>query len=221
MGENKKLQITGALRWTAVYFAIMILYTFLDIAIWRKIGGKLSEGLNILTIIICVCVFIAALKRKGYVQNIFANTSVTGLLMAVSCALLFWLLLDNCLDPMFARAFPTSEAAYQDSVKILLKSPAASLIQVCLIAPFVEEILMRGVVLSGLKETYGTGIALLVSALLFALLHFNMVQTLSAVVCGLFLGLLYIKTNSVFCCIVAHAGYNLISYISIVAGYLV
>lgn len=32
-------------------------------------------------------------------------------------------------------------------------------------------------------------------------------------VCGIVLGLLYIRTNSVFCCTIAHGGYNLISYV--------
>lgn len=221
MGENKNLQITEAIGWTAAYFGVMVLYTFLNITVWRKIAAGFSEWLNIATIIVCLFIFIRVLKRRGYIQNIFTNISVTGVWMAVGCSIVFWLLLDNCLDPMFARIFPTSEAVYQDSIQSLLKSPAASLIQVCILAPFAEEMLMRGFVLNGLKKTYGTGSALIVSSVLFALLHFNMVQTLSAVVCGLFLGLLYIRTNSVFCCIVAHAGYNLISYMGIVVGYLV
>ena len=38
------------------------------------------------------------------------------------------------------------------------------------------------------------------------------VQTLSAMICGIVLGLLYIRTGSIICCITAHAGYNMISY---------
>ena len=49
-------------------------------------------------------------------------------------------------------------------------------------------LLMRGVVLGSLKDSYGTVAALLISATLFALLHFNMVQTLSAFVCGIVFG---------------------------------
>lgn len=58
----------------------------------------------------------------------------------------------------------------------------------------------------------GIILALLVSAILFALLHFNMIQTLSALICGLVLGILYIFTGSLFICILAHALYNAISY---------
>ena len=76
-------------------------------------------------------------------------------------------------------------------IQSLVKSLTTSLIQVCVLAPVIEEILMRGVVLGGMKNSYGTVTALLISATLFACLHFNMVQTLSAFVCGIILGLLY------------------------------
>lgn len=95
-----------------------------------------------------------------------------------------------------------------------------SLIQVCILAPVIEEILMRGVVLGGLKNSYGTVMALLISATFFACLHFSMVQTLSAFVCGIVLGLLYIKTRSILCCMIAHGGYNLISYIMMAHSYI-
>lgn len=76
---------------------------------------------------------------------------------------------------------------------------------------------MRGVVLGGLQNTFSAVFALLVSALLFALLHFNMVQTLSAFIYGLVLGMLYLKTDSIFCCMTAHCGYNAISYFTTIA----
>ena len=149
----------------------------------------------------------------------FANVNFTGICLAVSCSVLFFLLLDMCLDSIFEGVFPQSEHDYQEMIQSLIKSPVASLIQVCVFVPIIEEMLMRGVVLEGLKNTYGFLVALLVSAVLFALLHFNMVQTLSAFVCGVVLGLLYIKTSSIFCCMLVHCGYNLISYIVMIYSY--
>ena len=85
-----------------------------------------------------------------------------------------------------------------------------------LLAPFMEELLMRGFLLGGLSVSYGSVTALLISSAAFALLHFNMVQTLSALICGVVLGLLYMGTGSVLCCVAAHAGYNMISYLTTV-----
>ena len=53
---------------------------------------------------------------------------------------------------------------------------------------------------------------LAISSAVLALLHFNMVQTLFALICSIVLGLIYLRIGSVVCCITAHAGYNMISY---------
>lgn len=211
--KEYNIKISTALLLVVAYVGIMLFYTFLDVAVWRKFFPKFSNTINMITIAICICVFIVILKRTGYQMQLLSNISFTGIILAVGCSVLFFLLLDQCLDPIFEGIFPQSEQAYQETIRSLIKSPVTSLIQVCVLAPIIEEILMRGVVLGGLKNDYGCVTALLISAALFAILHFNMVQTLSAFVCGIVLGLLYIKTNSIACCMIAHCGYNLISYI--------
>ena len=217
--EQNTVKISNVIIWTTIYFGIILFYTFLDITVWRKAFPNYSEWINIIVIMICTFGFICLLKSK-YKINILSNVTLMGILLAVFCAVLFFLLLDKCLDPIFESVFPQSEQDYQETIQSLIKSPVTSLLQVCIIAPTIEEILMRGFVLGGLKNSYGVVGALFVSALFFAILHFNMVQTLSAFVCGIILGLLYIKTNSIPCCIIAHCGYNLISYITMIHPYM-
>lgn len=210
---RKPLGIWDAILWTAAYFGVMIFYTFLDIAVWRRLLPGLSDWLNTIAIILCASGFITLLKKRGYQFRLWANITPEGLLLALGCGALFYLLLDLGLDPVFEQMFPQSERQYQEAVEELLQSPATGLLRVCIIAPVIEEVLVRDFVLGGLKTTCGKGVALVISSVLFALLHFNTVQTLSAAVCGFLLGLLYLRTNSVFCCIVAHSGYNFISYL--------
>lgn len=217
--KQNELKISSALVWVAAYFGIMLFYTFLNVAVWRKIFPDISEWINVIVIMICALGFIGLLKKK-YKIEIWSNITLMGIFLAVLCSVLFFLLLDNCLDPVFESAFPQSEQDYQETLKSLTASPVTSLLQICIIAPVMEEILMRGFVLEGLKKTYGISTALFLSAVLFAILHFNMVQTLSAFVCGIILGLLFIKTDSVLCCIIAHCGYNLISYFTMIYPYI-
>ncbi|RKI27962.1 CPBP family intramembrane metalloprotease [bacterium 1xD8-6] len=219
--KEYKIKIGTAFLLVLAYFGIMLFYTFLDVAVWRKVVPDFSNIINIVTIVICIGFFIVFLKRTtGYQVQLLSNISFVGMMLAIGCSFLFFLLLDRGLDPIFEGMFPQSEQDYQEMIQSLIKSPMTSLIQVCILAPIIEEILMRGVVLGGLKNSYGTVTALLISAMLFACLHFNMVQTLSAFVCGIVLGLLYIKTSSIFCCMIAHGGYNLISYIMMVYLYI-
>ena len=83
------------------------------------------------------------------------------------------------------------------------------------IAPILEEVLMRGFLLDGLSTNYGKIVALLISAVLFSILHFNIAQIVPSFICGIILGLLYFYTDSIFSCILAHIGYNSISYMMI------
>lgn len=214
------LTISSAVLWSVAYFGIMLFYTFLDVAVWRTLFPQYAEWINLFVMILCGCGFLLFLA-KWYQVPVFSNITFAGLLLAAGCSVLFFLLLDHCLDPIFESIFPQSEEDYQETIQSLIHSPITSFLQVCIIAPVVEETLMRGVILGGLKNTYGSITALLVSSVLFAVLHFNMAQTLSAFMCGIVLGLLYLRTRSVFCCIIAHCGYNFISYLTTIYPYII
>lgn len=209
--------IGNGVLWVLIWFGFMLLYTSLDVMVWRKITPAYEKYLNVITIVLSIVVFLSLLARKNnFKVDLFRNISFLRVLLAAGCAILLYFLLDKGLDPVFERIFPASEESYQESLQTLSKAPVISLFQVCILAPIIEEILMRGYLLHGLSSSYGSVIALLVSSLLFALLHFNMVQTLSAFICGIILGLLYLQTGSIFCCILTHAGYNLISYLTMI-----
>lgn len=213
MNTSNHLTIGKTLLWLGGYFCIMLLYTAIDIILWKKIESPLSAWLNLASMLIFTTLFIKVLVEKNAWRiSLKSDASAKGIILALCCAVLFYFLLDKCLDPFFEGLFPASQEAYQDSLLSLAAAPVPSFFHVCLLAPVTEEILMRGFALDGLKRTYGAVTALLVSSLLFALLHFNMVQTLSAFICGLILGVLYLRTGSLLCCMIAHGGYNLISF---------
>lgn len=213
MNTSNHLTIGKTLLWLGGYFCIMLLYTAIDIILWKKIESPLSAWLNLASMLIFTTLFIKVLAEKNAWRiSLKSDASAKGIILALCCAVLFYFLLDKCLDPFFEGLFPASQEAYQDSLLSLAAAPVPSFIHVCLFAPVTEEILMRGFALDGLKRTYGAVTALMVSSLLFALLHFNMVQTLSAFICGLILGVLYLRTGSLLCCMIAHGGYNLISF---------
>ena len=213
------ITVGEGLLWALAWFGVMLLYTALDVAVRRKIAPKRAKLLGVFSTAVCIGGFLYILTSKtGYKINIFAGISLAGILPAIGCAAAMYLLLDRFLDPIFEGILPRSEDSYRETLGHLTESPVLSFIQVCVLAPVIEEILMRGFLLGGLSVNYGKPAALIISAALFALLHFNMVQTLSAFICGLLLGLLYLRTGSVACCIAAHAGYNAISFLGEMRG---
>ena len=207
----------NGILWVLIWVGFMLLYTLLDVAVWRKLAPSQEKVLNIGTIALSIVVFLKLLERNAHFKvDLAGSVSFSGILLSIGCAIFLYFLLDKGLDPIFERIFPASEESYRETLQSLSNAPVASLLQICILAPMIEEILMRDYLLGGLSASYGNIIALLLSSFLFALLHFNMVQTLSAFVCGIALGLLYLQTGSVFCCILAHSGYNFMSYITMI-----
>jgi len=81
-----------------------------------------------------------------------------------------------------------------------------------IIAPVVEEIFYRGIVLQTLSP-FGSRTALIFSTLFFALSHGPLSGILYALVSGLFFGALVIKHKSLKFSIIAHTINNLISFV--------
>jgi len=84
----------------------------------------------------------------------------------------------------------------------------ATIATVCLLAPVLEEMLYRGIVLRGFLERYSRGNAIFGSAVFFGAIHLNMYQFLLGVVIGSILGWLYERTRSLIPCIALHGAYN-------------
>lgn len=92
-------------------------------------------------------------------------------------------------------------------VKILL-----SFISIAIVPAVAEEFLFRGCVLSNLLP-YGKTNALIVSALLFSLMHGNFAQFFYTFVAGLVLGAVYIETGSIWTSTFIHLFNNFYSII--------
>ncbi|HWW00233.1 MAG TPA: type II CAAX endopeptidase family protein [Candidatus Acidoferrum sp.] len=80
------------------------------------------------------------------------------------------------------------------------------------LAPVVEETFFRGILYPALKQTGFPRLALWVSALLFALIHFNVVSFVPLLLLAIMLTLLYEYTGNLLAPIVAHALFNTVNF---------
>lgn len=85
-------------------------------------------------------------------------------------------------------------------------------ISYAIIPALVEELLFRGTVCRSLT-VYGKGTAIVISAVLFALMHTNIEQMLYTFVAGLFFGWLYVETKSILAPVLLHFVNNSISVV--------
>lgn len=73
-----------------------------------------------------------------------------------------------------------------------------------------EELIFRGMILKGLRNTTTDTIAVLISATLFALMHASLEQLIYPFLMGLILGWLVLRTGSTFSSMIVHFVNNLI-----------
>ena len=80
----------------------------------------------------------------------------------------------------------------------------------CAVPAFTEEILFRGMVCNGLKKV-NTHLAVILSALMFSLMHGTPLQTIHQFVIGIVLGYVFIKSSNLWIPILIHFLNNSIS----------
>lgn len=78
-------------------------------------------------------------------------------------------------------------------------------------APFVEELLFRGVLFEELNRVVSTKTTIILTALIFALYHFNILQTPNTFFMGLILAYVYYNTRSIKAPIIVHLTNNLLA----------
>lgn len=76
-------------------------------------------------------------------------------------------------------------------------------IYICLLGPILEELIYRGVLLEGLRK-YGNLFGIIMSAVLFGLMHQNITQCLPAVAIGIVWGFIAVKSGSLLPTIFLH-----------------
>jgi membrane protease YdiL (CAAX protease family) len=89
-----------------------------------------------------------------------------------------------------------------------------------LITPFLEELLHRGVVYGRLRRRMGVMPSVILSALIFAVLHFNIVQFIYAFLLGIVFALFVEKSGRLYPAVIAHIATNGLAVIRTETGFL-
>lgn len=89
-----------------------------------------------------------------------------------------------------------------------------SLLAIAIVPALAEELLVRGLALPSLVPRLGTAAAVVVSAVLFAVLHLDPYRAAFTFALGIALGILRIVTGSLTACVFAHALLNTITFLA-------
>lgn len=80
---------------------------------------------------------------------------------------------------------------------------------IILLAPITEEIFNRGIIFPVAQKRHGNVYAVMISAFLFALGHYNLPQFITALCLGLLIGYFVVSTGNVYIGIVLHMANNM------------
>ena len=109
--------------------------------------------------------------------------------------------------------FPVSGDAVSELTDLDFSSPymlVLGFISTALFPAFAEEFLFRCLIVSNIKP-YSKSAAVVLSAVAFGLMHQNPMQLLFATAAGVAFGIIYVETDSIWCCIALHFINNFIS----------
>jgi membrane protease YdiL (CAAX protease family) len=131
--------------------------------------------------------------RIGWRGALASGLAVGGILALVSAAATQWpWLFIDLVAPYHERDMSLGRALFDIAVL-----PAIG-----------EEILFRGVIVTALAGTFSRRIAVVVSSMLFATIHLTPLSFIHLTALGLVLGMVRVRSRSVYPCMLLHGLYN-------------
>jgi membrane protease YdiL (CAAX protease family) len=136
-----------------------------------------------------------------------------GMGMGAGCVFLFWILHSVIFVVWMGLKLPYEE---QLAVKMFMETKntpqiISIMLQACIMAPLLEELSFRGTFYPVLKSFLGGKIAVLISSMLFAWIHYYWVGFLPLMIFGVLVTLAYERTGSLWACVGIHAGFNFLN----------
>lgn len=153
-------------------------------------------------------------------RRLLGPTRPTGLMWAIGLGTgVITLIVTYAVNAIFVLSFGDGEAVEQQVLDIALTGGLATALAILLavvIAPVTEEIIFRGVLFRALSDKLGMWPGAVLSAAVFAVIHFEVLFSQPLALMGLFtVGLLlavaYHRTGSLVVPIVGHAVFNGVS----------
>ncbi len=191
---------------------------FLGIAIWVIVASgaiehfrwhlKFSSGLLIHTGIILISLAsVAVIINSNHTLTLlrainFKQTAWGYYLIAIVLAMVIW------FTDFWLQLFFFLDDGKKDGLSLQTEINHFGILSIviasCLLAPIAEEIFFRGILLKGLQEKFKSFPAIIISALLFAAIHFSPKDFISLFVAAFGYALLTIKAQSILPAILAH-----------------
>ncbi len=223
---NLKRGLTDVVLYLIIFIVVQIIMMYVGAGIWAGIKGEGYQatllaantgGNAILTALVSVFSSVITLV-------IFLKTKWTpltrGYLLSKPWGTLLWVALFSLgtiipLSFLYEQLGIEMDENTQQILTSLMKEPWGY-VAVGILAPLAEEVVFRGAILRtllGIMSKKNHWVAIIISAALFGLAHFNAAQFINALLMGLLLGWMYYRTGSLVPGILLHWVNNTMAYV--------
>lgn len=200
-----------AIGQTIFYIALYILVAYLSPLVLGLMGQE-NDIINqvIASSIIFTLLVLIINKEKLNKKGWFTRFSRKELFRTLELAFAGIIFVNFFLIYLFPNFIDNSmpDVLKEQFKEIAFSSPLLAILAVGIFAPIAEEILFRGAIFNLIKDNIGKYAALIISSILFALIHLNIYQASYTIFIGLFLGIILMKTGSLWLAIIFHIVYN-------------
>lgn len=224
---------SGWLLAVGLAIAVLFAFTYLDVFIitgFRLAGVNTAiyRGIVSLTAALAVTIvfglffFICKKLKKPLLQVKKISAVDIGLVIIIAIGMLgfvktFIYVSDKISE--YIKSLSEQMTEYRESVDrysvtkqeiVPLWDSLVYLFSLCFVVPIEEELVFRGAMFGVLKQKMNPAAAMLISAVIFGIMHRVSIHTAYALVCGLILCACYYYTESLIANVIIHAVFNIL-----------
>lgn len=214
MIDNKKIYYPSiGQSWGIVGIAILSMLLFFPVnLILDKVTGKEFSFLVYYLLAMGVPFGIAHLIRNKRTGIKTYNFSLSSFKIMALVSISIIAIQTGIMSPI-VNSLPMPEFMQKVFLEFANQNGVFSFIAIVIAAPIIEELIFRGIILDGLLQRYSPIKSIILSSILFGIVHLNPWQFVSALIIGLFSGWVYYRTRKLSLSILIHLVNNLVAFL--------
>lgn len=180
-------------------------YNTLRLFYENKYSNIISGIVDIIFLIILIKILFKnnfnKFKESIHINKINFNDLINSILLGIGL---------STLSILIVGTFSTFTNNYSSiSNRINQSSSIIGVLFAITIVPVFEEIFFRGIIFGYLRKNYNIKLSIFIQALVFSIMHMNLIQGIYTFTSGIILALIYIKSKTIIAPIIVHIECNL------------
>lgn len=203
----------------ALYYGGLIIVMAVAMLILGDHFEKHTQSVHAAAVILLVPSIIAWIMLSEYLEGkrlyrrrVTPEKAVSAVVIALGLlgvTMVYFYLLESLSSISWIRdSLEQYESLVTVEVEMVLFEKIVYVILLTLLIPIVEELIFRGIILHEFLSTMKPGVAVVLTATVFAVIHGQPIQVGYAFFCGLVISVVYVFSRSIYLTIILHGVYN-------------